>query len=82
LKAEQGDSLLDVKKVDPKLGNPLGRDLGIDLKVESLDILSEGPKTPLNVFPNSEQYNLPFDPNTAQNEINFVTLGKISERCR
>lgn len=34
----------------------------------------------LAFYSNSEQYNLSFDPNTPQNEPNFVTLGNISEQ--
>ena len=44
------------------------------------NVLSEAYKSPLKTGERSEEYNLPSDQEKAQNRVNFITLGTISEQ--
>ena len=43
-------------------------------------MLSEASQSPFKTAERSEEYNIPSDQDKAQNRLNFITLGRISEQ--
>jgi hypothetical protein len=66
-----------VEKDDSRLPNPSNQPNQRD---DSSEMLSKAPRSAEKTFSSSTQYNIPSTQTKAQNEHNFITLGKISEQ--
>lgn len=66
-----------MEKDDSRLPNPNNQPNQRD---DSSEMLSKAPRSAEKTFSSSTQYNIPSTQTKAQNEHNFITLGKISEQ--
>ena len=66
-----------MEKDDSRLPNPSNQPNQRD---DSSEMLSKAPRSAEKTFSSSTQYNIPSTQTKAQNEHNFITLGKISEQ--
>ncbi len=65
--------------------NLLSNDSKVNLEVKEprhpiSESLSEASQSPFKTAERSEEYNIPSDQDKAQNRLNFITLGRISEQ--
>ena len=63
----------------------LSNDSKVNLEVKEprhpiSESLSEASQSPFKTAERSEEYNIPSDQDKAQNRLNFITLGRISEQ--
>ena len=68
---------MELKTDDSRLPNPSYQPNQRD---DSSEMLSKAPRSAEKTFSSSTQYNIPSTQTKAQNEHNFITLGKISEQ--
>jgi len=67
-------------KVISTLKYSLENDNKINQQVEESISVSETSQSPFKTAERSEEYNIPSDQEKAQNRVNFITLGRISEQ--
>ena len=82
--SQQGDSTLKSEK-SLQSANLLSNDSKVNLEVKEprhpiSESLSEDKIRPLEPLSDSQQYNIPSDQEKAQNRVNFIALGRISEQ--
>jgi len=69
-----------IQQNDSTLKYSLENDNKINQQVEESISVSETSQSPFKTAERSEEYNIPSDQEKAQNRVNFITLGRISEQ--